>query len=553
MPLPPALRLAADLVVPTLLSLAAAATPEAAGTRPAEARPADTRAARARQQGPTLVVLVVVDQMRADYLTRFAPQLTGGIGRLAREGAVLTRAVHDHAITETAPGHATLLAGRHPRSTGIIGNILGVDDPASPLVGADSGAGEPASPRRFRGTTLADWMVARDGRTQVLAVSRKDRGAILPVGRARARGGDRPTAQAYWYATNGRFTTSRWYGDRLPAWVESFNARALPQGLAGKAWTPLLPDSAYPEPRTVPAPNGRSAPFPHPLPADPAAAADYVRATPYMDDLTVDLALAGVRALKLGESARADLLVVSLSTVDAAGHQYGPDSRELHDAVLRADRAVGRLLDTLLAGRDPSRVVVALTSDHGVTRMPETAGGGARRVDPEAALAPVRRLLESRGVSPWAALLDNGALYLDRRALEARRVKEADVVAAAESALRAVPGVQRVDRVEALARADTARDAVARRWLHSLPPDYPIPLVATLDSGSVWSARVAAEHGTPTDDDARVPLVLWGAPFRPGRHDGPARTVDLAPTLARVLGVRPAEPLDGRVLGEVLR
>jgi predicted AlkP superfamily pyrophosphatase or phosphodiesterase len=318
-------------------------------------------------------------------------------------------------------------------------------------------------------------------------------------------------------------------------------------------WAPLLADSAYPEPATVPASGGRSAPFPHALPDDSATAADYVRATPYMDELTLDLALEGVRALRLGAGPRADLLVVSLSTVDAVGHQYGPDSRELHDAVLRADRAVGRFLDTLLAGRDPARVVVALTSDHGVTPMPETAGGGARRVDPEAALAPVRRMLAARGVSPSAVLLDNGALYVDRRALAARRVKEGDVVAAAESSLAAVPGVRRVDRLERLARADTVRDAVARRWLHSVPPDYPIPLVVTLDSGSVWSVRVAAEHGSPTDDDARVPLVLWGAAFRAGRHDGPARTVDLAPTLAKVLGLRPAERLDGRVLGEVLK
>jgi predicted AlkP superfamily pyrophosphatase or phosphodiesterase len=373
-------------------------------------------------------------------------------------------------------------------------------------------------------------MVARDGRTQVLAVSRKDRGAILPVGRARA--GDRPTAQAYWYATSGRFTTSRWYADRLPAWVEAFNARGLPRRVAGRTWAPLLPDSAYPEPATVPARNG-----------------------------ALDLALEGVRALRLGAGPRADLLVVSLSTVDAVGHQYGPDSRELHDAVLRADRAVGRFLDSLLAGRDPSRVVVALSSDHGVTRFPETAaldprrpaGVTPRRVDPEAALAPVRRMLEARGVSPYAVLLDNGALYVDRRALDARRVKEGDVVAAAESSLAAVPGVRRVDRMERLARADTVRDAVARRWLHSVPPDYPIPLVVTLDSGSVWSARVAAEHGSPTDDDARVPLVLWGAAFRAGRHDVPARTVDLAPTLAQVLGLRPAERLDGRVLAEVLK
>ncbi|MGZ8458133.1 MAG: alkaline phosphatase family protein, partial [Gemmatirosa sp.] len=508
---------------------------------------------------PTLVVVVVVDQMRADYLDRFDAQLTGGLARLARGGAVLTRAVHDHAITETAPGHAAILSGRHPRSTGIIGNLLGVDDPDSPLLAADSATGDPASPRRFRGTTLADWRVARDERAQVLAVSRKDRGAILAVGRARA--GDRPTAQAYWYAPSGRFTTSRWYADRLPAWVEAFGSRDRARAMAGRAWTPLLPTDSYPEPPTVPAPDGESMPFPHVLPGDPDLAANVLRALPFMDDLTLDFALAGVRALRLGASGRTDLLVVSLSTADAVGHQYGPDSRELHDQILQVDRALGRFLDSLFAMRDSSRVVVALTADHGITRFPETASRDPRRrpdvtprrVDPDAALAPLRRMLAERGVPPGAVLLDNGALYVDRQTLAARRVREDAWLAVAESTLRQVPGVRRVDRLARLARADTTRDAIARRWLHSVPPDYPIPLVVTLDSGSVWSARVAAEHGSPYDDDAHVPLILWGAAFRPGRHDAPARVVDLAPTLARVLGLRPAERLDGRVLEAVLR
>jgi predicted AlkP superfamily pyrophosphatase or phosphodiesterase len=423
------------------------------------------------------------------------------------------------------------------------------------MVGADAAFAEPASPRRFRGSTLADWLVARDPRAQVLAVSRKDRGAILPLGRGRAaaRPDARGTMQAYWYATSGRFSTSRWYADALPRWVETFNARALPQRMAGRVWSPLLPDSAYPETSTVLAGAGRSAPFAHALPTDPAAAADGVRGTPFMDDLTLAFALEGVRALRLGAGPRTDLLVVSLSSTDAVGHGYGPDSRELYDQLLRLDRVLGAFLDTLLVERDSARVLVALTADHGVTRYPELAGGSARRVDPEAALAELRQWLTTRGVAPGAVALDNGALYVDRRALAAGRLAEDALLARAESSLARVPGVRRVDRLERLARADTVRDAVARRWLHTVPPDYPIPLVVTLDSGSVWSTRVAGEHGSPYDEDARVPLVLWGAPFKPGRHDGPAAVVDLAPTLARVLGLTPSERLDGRVLESVLQ
>jgi predicted AlkP superfamily pyrophosphatase or phosphodiesterase len=323
--------------------------------------------------------------------------------------------------------------------------------------------------------------------------------------------------------------------------------------MAGRVWSPLLGAAAYPEPATVPTSGGRSAPFPHALPDDSAAAADGVRGTPFMDELTLAFALDGVRAMRLGAGARTDLLVVSLSSTDAVGHGYGPDSRELHDQLLRLDRALGGFLDSLFAQRDSTRVLVALTSDHGVTRYPELAGGGARRVDPDAALAPLRRSLQARGVSPGAVLLDNGALFVDRRALAAARIREDALLAEAESTLVRVPGVRRVDRLERLARADTVRDAIARRWLHSVPPDYPISVVVTLDSGSVWSTRVAGEHGSPYDDDARVPLILWGAPFRPGRYDQPARVVDLAPTLAHVLGLRPRERLDGRVLDAVLQ
>ena len=143
----------------------------------------DGRGRPASAAAPTLVVLVTVDQLRADYLDRFAPQLRGGLARLAAGGAYFREAHHDHAIPETAPGHATLLSGRFPGSTGIIANEVGVDDPGAPLVGGRTGDG--ASPRRFRGTTLADWLRERDSRSRAVGISAKARSAILPLGRAR--------------------------------------------------------------------------------------------------------------------------------------------------------------------------------------------------------------------------------------------------------------------------------------------------------------------------------------------------------------------------------
>ncbi len=158
----------------------------------------------------SLVVVITVDQMRGDYIARYAAQYTGGFARIASQAALFPRGVQDHANTETAPGHSTILSGREPTHTGIASNDRGVPDPLAPLVDY---AGPGASPARFIGTTLVDWLHNADTNSRVLSVSRKDRGAILPVGRAKG--------SVFWWA-DGAFTTSRYYADTLPAWVRAF-------------------------------------------------------------------------------------------------------------------------------------------------------------------------------------------------------------------------------------------------------------------------------------------------------------------------------------------
>ncbi|HTD82802.1 MAG TPA: alkaline phosphatase family protein, partial [Gemmatimonadaceae bacterium] len=324
---------------------------------------------------PRLVVFITVDAMRPDYVTRFASQLTGGLGRLYRGGAFFTNAFQDHAITETAPGHSATMSGRFPVHTGISANSAGVIDTTVSLIDAQ---GLGASPFRFRGTTLVDWLIAKDPRTKVLSVSRKDRAAILPVGRSKQ--------PVFWYAPNGNFTTSTYYASSLPDWVKGFNARRLPASYAGRAWRLLLPDTAYSEPDSVQAEaNGVGFLFPHLEPGSPDSAAMASGEFPWMDDITLQFALAGVNALNLGAGPQTDLLAVSLSTTDAVGHRYGPDSRELHDQILRLDRSLGVFLDSLFRMRKQKDVVIALTADHGLTPYPEVhahdPNAGAIRVD----------------------------------------------------------------------------------------------------------------------------------------------------------------------------
>jgi predicted AlkP superfamily pyrophosphatase or phosphodiesterase len=496
---------------------------------------------------PRLVVVITVDQLRPDYLERYRPQLKGGFAMLLKTGASFTDAYQDHAVTETAPGHSTILSGRWPVHTGITRNLAGVQDQAAPLIGVN-GAG--ASPARFRGTEFFDWLKAADSGARALSISGKDRGAILPIGRAKQ--------QVFWYA-GGFFTTSRYYADSLPTWVRVFNGQRIPFRAAGTQWTLFLPEREYPEPDSVAYENqGREVVFPHRLPADSAEAALAFVATPTMDSLTLAFALEGVRALQLGGRGATDLLAVSLSTTDYVGHAYGPDSREIHDQVVRLDRYLGRFLEQLFVRYGRNNVLVVLTADHGVTPFPErsrTMGHpGAVRVIPDTIIRSVNAALDQRaGGGDWVQFESGMLMVPDRAKLVAQGVNVDSVVADVATRLRALAGVARVDRPVDLSAKDTT-DPVVRRWMHQVAPDGGVELVATLKPYSIWSpANVfIAMHGQPTELDAHVPLILWGPGIQRGVYSGRVNTVDIAPTLARLLDLTPAEPLDGRVLTEAL-
>jgi predicted AlkP superfamily pyrophosphatase or phosphodiesterase len=469
------------------------------------------------------------------------------LARLSRGGAWFSNAHHDHALTETAPGHATLLSGRFPRSTGIMANRIGVEDPAAPLLGVTGLPG--ASPHRFQGTTLVDWLRMRDPRSRALSVSMKDRGAILPVGRSRS--------DVYWYSPTGRFTTSTYYRDTLPSWVSRFNARRLPQSFAGRSWTPLLADTAYRERDSVSVENGGvNIAFPHRISDDSAEAASQVRVTPWMDEITLALALDGIRALSLGASSHTDVLAVSLSATDYIGHSYGPDSKEIHDQVLRLDRSLGVFLDSLFKVRDASRVAIALSADHGAGSIPELATGltpsKPARVDASAIAGTLRTMLAAANIDSNLVYLDAQVVLADRKALGNRAAGLDSVLTAFAAQTRTVPGVARVDRFRDLLRGDTINDAIVRRWVHQFPAQSNVELVITLTPYSIFGSIVAT-HGSPRDYDSHVPMLFYGPWFNPGRYTEFVRTVDIAPTLGAIAGVKPDAPVDGVVLRRALK
>jgi hypothetical protein len=502
--------------------------------------------AAAQSAPPTLVVQITVDQLRPDYLDKWAPQFTGGFKRFLTQGAFFTQAFHDHATTETAPGHATLWSGRFPANTGIVVNDLGVADAQMPLL---LGRGGGASPWRFRGSALFDWIRARDQFSRALSVSRKDRGAILPLGKAKQ--------QVYWYGLNGSFTTSRYYADTFPTWVQKFNARDMAAKWLGQQWTPLLDSSAYPERDSVSYEHeGKDIAFPHRLNPDRRLGMDSLASFPWMDEYIVDMALAGVEAMDLGKGPTIDVLAVSLSTTDAVGHAWGPDSKELHDQVLRADRALGRLIDSLYKMRDSTRIVFALGADHGVTPLPEATFSGTDkdrgRVDVRPVINAARSALVARGLETDALVFQDEMIMVDRRRFAAKGINADSTITAIRTALLAIPGMARVDRVPELAAKAAAGDKIARRWFHSLPADMQVALTVTFKPGYyVYTARYAT-HGTPYDLDAHIPVLFMGAGVRPGRYTMPVRSVDVAPTLAHLVNVVPIERIDGRILTPVL-
>jgi len=407
-----------------------------------------------------------------------------------------------------------------------------------------------------------DWLKAANSLSRGLSMSRKDRAAILPMGRAHE--------EVYWDG-RGVMTTSTYYARELPPWVRAFNARRIPQRAAGSAWELLLAPAAYSEPDSQPWENGgEDVVFPHRRPADTTAGVAAFLRSPAADEYTLAFALEGVNTLGLGRGPATDLLAVSLSATDYIGHPYGPGSLEMHDQIVRLDRTLGVFLDSLFRLRDSSTIIVALTADHGVTPPLEYSRvvngldvGGLE-------LTTFGRAMDSALTGrigtppappgPWTSS-DKGLVLMRRRALAARGVNVDSLVALWRTAAGRSRWVARVDTRATLAAADTSRDAVARRWRHLLPLDWEAELMITLRPGclwlpywapSLWSARVVADHGSPSEEDARVPLMLWGSGVRPGRIAGRVSVVDLAPTLARLAGVRPLEPLDGRVLVEAL-
>jgi hypothetical protein len=497
-----------------------------------------------------LVVAVVVDQLPSWALERYRELLdpNGALRRGMTSGAYYEEGEYDYAGTYTAPGHATLYTGALPRTHGVAANEVWdaarshvesvVDDGQNAVLGA---SGQFASPLVLRVPTVADELEREtSGQARTVSLSIKDRAAVLP-------GGKRPDLALFYDAKRGLFTTSSYYLPSLPDWLVRFQTEH-PISARLEPWQPTDPaalerllgaDTGVGEGNW----QGLGVAFPH----DPRAAPEpltAVRITPIATDYLFDLAAECVRNLELGRDDTPDLLMLSISSVDYAGHTYGPDSWEYADNLVRTDRALTRFLATL-SPLGPVRVLV--TSDHGVAPLPERArerGHLSFRVEPKKVAEAANRALAGRfGLNtPPVASYTEPFVYLSPEAKASPAKPE--ILAAVAGQVGKVPGVAVVyglgellghaprSELELLVQASVPSDPVADLFV--VPSEYSV-VDPSLPAGNGTS------HGSPWTYDRHVPIVFWGPGVAPQHEAAPVSILRVAPTLAGLLGIRAPE------------
>ena len=525
---------------------------------------------------PNLVIMISVDMLSGEIMDRYGTDLPGGLGRLQREGVAFDNAFHDHAFTETGPGHSVLLSGRHPASTGIPENqwrdretgklVYCVQDPKVIDFGEPSGkAGSSAI--WFKGTTFGTWLKDQ-AHGRVFAISGKDRASILMAG---------PKADGvYWFQDGFGFTTSSAYAPALPAWLIDFNRRLM-TGLRDRAqvWTPIGPTKGLTYPgRWMAGDTPVISKLPRLIQA-PGLAMDakggYLlhetqdgsfwrrwRGSPFFDDATFDAAEALITNEHIGEGPNMDLLALGLSATNVIEHAFGNAGPEILDQIRRLDRRLGVFLDRVQVGG--RTVAVVFSADHGGLDFPERLqdqGIPAKRLDVDAWMKDLQsKVRKEFHLDQDLLLLGNdhfpNEVYFEpalARQLGDRKGWVPKVV----QLIRAMPDVAAAasfSELEALPahRFEDPRDeSILYRLKYSATPERAGEILFAFQPMISLGAppdHDPAQHGTGWDYDRRVPLIFWGL-WKAERRTDAASTVDIAPTLSKELGIQPAEPLDG--------
>jgi predicted AlkP superfamily pyrophosphatase or phosphodiesterase len=495
---------------------------------------------------PKLIVVIVIDQFRGDYLERYRDQFgEGGFRLFLDHGAYFTDCNYDYANTRTAPGHATLLTGSYTSGHGIIANewwdpqkkkmVTSVEDDATKFVGVNRD-GASASPHNLLSDTLGDELkLATGGKARVFAVSLKDRAAVLPAGFS----GD----AAYWIdPKSGAWITSTYYRPNLPQWVSNFNGNHR----AEKIWNREWKDG---EGRVLGSTASRTA-------KDGTAAGFYevVGATPFANDYELEFAKELVVYEKLGAGPATDLLVVSLSANDILGHGVGPDSPQMHSMALELDRSLAEFFGFLGHQIGMANVWMALSADHGIAPLPDVAKIlrlPAANLDAKALREQINSLLSKKysKKADYLLTLDYPLAWLNEEAFAGHKESEAEDDAGEAMKQAGMAGCFTKSR---LARGETPSTEMGRRYAHSYSPEggwyvmgIPTPFQVGVTKGT--------DHATPFSYDTHVPLAFYGLAFQTGTYRTHAEPIDLAVTFASLLGINAPAQSTGRVLTEALQ
>jgi len=527
----------------------------------------------AQQKSPKLVVGIVVDQMRQEFLYRFENKfVNGGFRRLTGEGFSLQNAHYNYIPTETGPGHASIYTGTTPAVHGIIGNdwydrtlkkeVNCVGDDAQKPVGATGGG--MVSPHRLSTTTITDELkLFTQRRAKVVGISVKDRGAVLPAGH-------NPDG-AYWFdSKSGNFITSTYYKAALPVWVDRFNARKLAEELMRQDWTTLLPADQYREAGPDDTPyetrlRGKErSNFPYKLSELRKANGEYelLLNTPFGNDLVLEMAKAALEGEEMGKDAVTDFLAISFSSPDRIGHAMGPNSVEIEDTYLRLDRQLEEFLNYLDQRIGKGEYLVFLTADHGVAEVPQymkdikMPGGYFRPSFVEASLneflAPYfsgKKIIES---------LSTEQVYINHEVFQGEpKAAGIDLLVATqliEQFLLRTEGIANVYPRSVLQQSAFNEGGTKGNVVRGFHAKRSGDVLFALESGWLaWGGITGSTHGSGYTYDTHVPIIFFGAGIKAGSTVRRYEITDIAPTLAMLLRLRLPSAATGKPVEEIFK
>ncbi len=517
---------------------------------------------------PKLVMVMVVDQMTFDYLSRFNERFgAGGFKFLMENGANFLNCHYKQSTTLTAVGHSVIGTGAYPWATGVVSNdwyskrkekeVMAVEDDTVQMVG---GNGPGASCRTMAGTTFGDEMrLATNGRSKVICASLKDRGALFLAGRM--------ANNAFWYdPRTGHFVSSSQFGSTLPGWVNAFNDKRYPDSYFGKPWNRLLPENLYNASTKDDYTYERSLPgdgrlFPHVINGGASSPNEQFyttfEMTPFANQMLADFAREAIDKEGLGNHESPDFLGLSFSATDFVGHYFGPNSQEIEDIYLRLDQTLASLFQYIDQKVGLDKTMIVLTADHGVAPIPEflrDKGLDSGRVDPKALRSLIESALDQKlGPDDWVSSFQPPNLYFNRNTIAKQKVRKQDVEDIAAQTAESIPGVGEVYTAFQFYMNQMPPspfiDAVKRSYFTSRSGDVMILPKA----GYIFSSEQnGTSHGSPFRYDAQVPLILMGPGIKAGRYSNDCSPADVAPTITSLLNISAPSLCEGRALHEAL-